>query len=225
MKAVYIVIPAYNEEAAIGEVIDNVLKEGFSSIIVVDDGSSDNTAAVATKSSALTLRHKINRGKGAATRTGIEAALSLGAEIVVTIDADGQHNPKEIKQLIQPILDNTCDVVLGSRQFANTQMPAYKILHNKMANIITTMYAKIHVQDSQSGFRAYSKHACMLLDTKSDSYEYESEIIRLIATHKLSYKEIPISTLYTDYSTGKLHKQDISNGIRTVYKMIWNILS
>ena len=225
MKAVYIVIPAYNEEKVIGQVIDTIAKEGFSSIIVVDDGSKDNTAAAAGNRGALVLRHQLNRGKGAATRTGIEAAISLGADIVVTIDGDGQHDPKEIKSLIEPIINNEYEVVLGSRTLETQTMPAYKVLHNKIANGITKLYSGISVQDSQSGFRAYSKHACMFLDTKSDSYEYESEIIRLIATHRLSYKEMPISTLYTRYSTSKLHKQDISNGIRTVYKMIWSALS
>ena len=225
MKAVYIVIPAYNEETAIGQVVEDVLKEGFSSIIVVDDGSRDNTAAVATKSGALALRHKINRGKGAATRTGIEAALFLGADIVVTLDADGQHNAKEILDLVQPIILNECDVALGTRQIITGTMPRYKVAHNKIANTITMLYSGIRVQDSQSGFRAYSRHACNYLDTTSDAYEYESEIIRLIAAHKLSYKEVSISTVYTDYSTSKLQKQDISNGIRTVYKMLWKALS
>ncbi len=225
MKGVYIVIPAFNEARVIGHVIDNVLKAGFSSVIVVDDGSHDNTTDIATNHGALVFRHKINRGKGGATRTGIEAALSLGADFVVTMDGDGQHDPSEINQLIQPLLSNKFEVILGSRHIATKTMPAHKVLHNKIANGITKLYSGINVHDSQSGFRAYSRRACILLDTKTDSYEYESEVIRLIAKHKLSYAEVPITTLYTDYSTSKTHKQDISNGIRTVYKMIWNALS
>ncbi len=225
MKAVYIVIPAYNEATVLGKVIDNIKKEGFSDIIVVDDGSYDATLAIAETHGALAVRHRLNRGKGAATKTGIEAALARGAKIIVTMDADDQHNPAEIKQLIEPIADGACDVTLGTRQFSKEHMPTYKILHNTVANLVTAMYAKIRVQDSQSGFRAYSREACLLLDTKTDSYEYESEIIRLIAIHRLSFREIPISVAYTPYSIGKLHKQNISNGIRTVYKMIWNALS
>ncbi len=225
MKAVYIVIPAYNEETLIGQVVKEVAKEGFTSIIAVDDGSSDETSRAAQAEGAIVLRHSLNRGKGAATRTGIEAAIKLGADIVVTVDGDGQHSPKEIAHLIKPIMEEKYDVVLGSRQISKGPMPSHKIVHNKIANTITLLYSGIRVQDSQSGFRAYSRHACSLLDTTSDSYEYESEVIRLIAAHKLSYTEVPISTLYTDYSTTKLHKQDISNGIRTVYKMLWNALS
>lgn len=225
MKAVYIVIPAYNEEKMVGQVVQEVAKEGFTSIIVVDDGSSDATSQAAQAEGAIVIRHRINRGKGAATRTGIEAAVRLGADVVVTMDADGQHNAKEIAHIIQPIMNDRCDVVLGSRQMSGGAMPGHKLIHNKIANTITMLYSGIRVQDSQSGFRAYSRHACSLLDTTSDSYEYESEIIRLIAAHKLSYTEVPISTLYTNYSTSKLHKQDISNGIRTVYKMVWKALS
>ncbi|OGY35118.1 MAG: hypothetical protein A3D99_02465, partial [Candidatus Andersenbacteria bacterium RIFCSPHIGHO2_12_FULL_45_11] len=210
MKAVYIVIPAYDEEKLIGQVVQDVAKEGFTSIIVVDDGSSDTTSQAAQSAGAIVIRHRINRGKGAATRTGIEAAVQLGADIVVTMDGDGQHSPKDIHAVIQPIMENKYEVVLGSRQISKGAMPSHKIVHNKIANTITLLYSGIRVQDSQSGFRAYSRHACTLLDTTSDSYEYESEIIRLIAAHKLSYVEAPISTLYTDYSTSKLHKQDIS---------------
>lgn len=225
MKAVYIVIPAYNEEQLIGKVVQQAAKEGYSSIIVVDDGSSDATGEVARAEGAIVIQHKLNRGKGAATRTGIDAAVRLGADIVVTIDGDGQHNPKEITQVLQPIFNGVCDVALGSREITTNTMPLHKVVHNKIANSITYLYSGIRVQDSQSGFRAYSRLACGLLDTISDSYEYESEIIQLVATHKLSYREVPISTVYTDYSTNKLHKQDITNGIRTVYKMVWKALS
>lgn len=225
MKAVYIVIPAYNEEKVIGQVVQNIAKEGFMSIIVVDDGSSDTTFESAQAEGAIVLRHPLNRGKGAATRTGIEAAVKLGAEIVVTVDGDGQHHAHEIASVIAPILNDECDVVLGSRTMVSGAMPGHKVLHNKIANTVTLLFSGIRVQDSQSGFRAYSRHACQFLDTTADSYEYESEVIRLIAAHKLSYKEVPISTVYTDYSTSKLQKQDISNGIRTVYKMLWKALS
>ncbi len=224
MKAVYIVIPAHNEERVIGHVVKNVAAEGFTSIIVVDDGSFDATSETAQTQGAIVIRHILNRGKGAATKTGIQAALKLGADIVVTIDGDGQHSPEEISSLIEPIAEDICDVVLGTRSLNKKSMPWHKVIHNAIANTITLLYAGIRVQDSQSGFRAYSRHACALLDTKTDSYEYESEVIRLIASHNLSYQEVPISVAYTDYSTSKLHKQNISNGIKTVYKMVWNRL-
>ncbi len=225
MKGVYIVIPAFQEEKKIGQVVQDILKCGYHNIIVVDDGSKDATEKVAREAGALVFRHLLNRGKGAATRTGIDAAIQLGASIVVTIDGDGQHYPSDIAALIEPILRQECDVVLGYRPFNRISMPWYKITHNFIANGVTTMYAGIRVKDSQSGLRAYSRKACQLLDTKSDSYEYESEVVHLIAFNHLNFKEVPISVAYTEYSKNKVQKQNITNGIKTVYKMIFNRLS
>ncbi|MDA1169337.1 MAG: glycosyltransferase family 2 protein [bacterium] len=225
MNGVYIVIPALNEEKKIGQVVQDVLQCGYKNVLVVDDRSNDTTGAVAKAAGAVVITHKLNRGKGAATRTGIVAASRLGADVVVTIDGDGQHFPTDITALVEPILQGECDAVLGYRPFVRTSMPWYKIGHNFIANGITTMYAGIRVKDSQSGLRAYSHKACQLLDTKSDSYEYESEIIYLIAFHKLIFKEVPISVVYTEYSKNKVHKQNITNGIKTVYKMVLNRLS
>ncbi|HLC49513.1 MAG TPA: glycosyltransferase family 2 protein [Candidatus Andersenbacteria bacterium] len=225
MNGVYVVIPAFNEEKKIGQVVQDVLQHGYSNIIVVDDGSEDATGTVAKTAGAIAITHRLNRGKGAATRTGIVAASQFGANVVVTIDGDGQHFPSDIPSLIEPIMRGECDVVLGYRPFVQSSMPWHKITHNVIANGVTAMYAGIRVKDSQSGLRAYSNRACQLLDTKSDSYEYESEIIHLIAVHKLSFQEVPISVAYTEYSKNKIHKQNISNGIKTVYKMIFNRLS
>jgi UDP-N-acetylglucosamine---dolichyl-phosphate N-acetylglucosaminyltransferase len=225
MKGVYIVIPAFQEEGKIGQVVQDVFRAGYQNIVVVDDGSMDATSDVAKEAGAHVVRHRLNRGKGAATRTGIEAAMYLGASTIVTIDGDGQHFPSDITALISPILEGECDVVLGYRPFSRSSMPWYKITHNFIANGVTALYAGIRVRDSQSGLRAYSYEACQLLDTKSDSYEYESEVIHLIAFHKLRFKEIPVSVAYTDYSKNKVYKQNITNGIKTVYKMIFNRLS
>ncbi len=225
MKGVYIVIPAFQEEKKIGQVVQDVLKSGYRNIVVVDDGSKDATGLVAREAGAYVVQHRLNRGKGAATRTGIEAAMRFGASIVVTIDGDGQHFPSDISALIEPIVRGECDVTLGYRPFSTSSMPWHKITHNFIANGVTALYAGIHVKDSQSGLRAYSYEACQLLDTKSDTYEYESEVIQLIAFHKLRFKEVPVSVAYTEYSKNKLQKQNITNGIKTVYKMIFNRLS
>jgi len=225
MKGVYIVIPAFQEEQKIGQVVQDIVECGYKNIVVVDDGSKDATGAIAQEQGALVVTHRINRGKGAATRTGIDVAKHLGASIVVTIDGDGQHFPSDIASLIKPILQGDCDVVLGYRPFIRSSMPWYKITHNFIANGVTAIYAGIHVKDSQSGLRAYSSYACSVLDTKSDSYEYESEIVHLIASHKLSFQEVPIAVAYTEYSKNKAHKQNMTNGLKTVYKMIFNRLS
>lgn len=222
---IFVVVPAYNEETVIASVIHEIRNAGYSNIVIVDDGSKDQTQNIARQAGAIALKHRINRGKGAATKTGIEAAKLLGADIIITMDGDGQHDPHDIKNLINPIQKNHCDVVLGSRLINPKGMPGYKILHNKIGNVLVWYLYGLYVTDSQSGFRAYSRHAAEVINTKTDRYEYDSEVIREIYKYQLKYQEIPIQVRYTDYSMGKIHKQSLLNGIKTLYKIIWNIVS
>lgn len=225
-RKTWVVIPAYNEEKVIQDVIREIQSAGYTNLIVVDDGSIDDTYGKARSlPDVITLKHRINRGKGAATKTGIEAAKILGANIVVTLDGDGQHDPSDIHHLIGPISEKHCDVVLGSRLLNPAGMPKYKIWHNKIANFITWYLYGLWVSDSQSGFRAYSRHAIEIINTKTDRYEYDSEVIREISAYKLKYREVPIEVRYTEYSMGKTEKQSLVNGIKTLFKMILNTLS
>lgn len=222
----WIIIAAYNEGKVIKEVLGEIQSAGYRNIIVVDDGSADDTAVRAKEVSGVKVfRHPLNRGKGAATKTGIEAAKILGAEIIVTMDGDGQHNPKDVENLIRPIQNGEVDVVLGTRLLHPKGMPWYKIIANYIGNTFTWYFYGLWVSDSQSGFRAYSRKAADLIDTKTDRYEYDSEVIREIHTHKLRFTEVPIEVRYTEYSMGKVHKQNIVNGIKTLYKIIWSIIS
>jgi len=221
----FIVLPAYHEAAVIQSVIVEIRAAGYGNIIVVDDGSRDDTFAKAKATGVTALCHRLNRGKGAATKTGIEAAKLLGADIIVTMDGDGQHNPEDIARLIEPIEKNHCDVVLGTRLKNPEGMPRYKIWQNKIGNLVTWYFYGLYVSDSQSGFRAYSRHAAELINTKTDRYEYDSEVIREIYLYKLKYVEIPIQVRYTEYSMGKIHKQSFENGLKTLYKIIWNLIS
>ena len=223
-KSIWILIPAYNEATVIASVIHEIRSAGYSNIIVIDDGSRDQTEEAARATGVMTLRHRLNRGKGAATKTGIEAAKHLGADIIVTMDGDGQHDPHDIRNLIDPIKHNHCDVVLGSRLINPKGMPGYKILHNKIGNILVWYIYGLYVTDSQSGFRAYSRHAAEVINTRTDRYEYDSEVIREIYKYKLRYREIPIQVRYTDYSMGKNHKQSLTNGIKTLYRMIFHLV-
>ena len=222
----WIVLPAYNEAKIIRDVVKEIQDAGYRKIIIVDDGSHDDTYEVARSiPDVIALRHKINRGKGAATKTGIEAAKHLGVEIVVTMDSDGQHNPTDIVELIKPIQEGACHVVLGTRLKNPKGMPWYKILANHIGNAFTWYIYGLWVSDSQSGFRAYSRHAVDLINTRTDRYEYDSEVIREIYLHKLRYAQIPIEVRYTEYSMGKIQKQSFANGLKTLYKIIWNMIS
>jgi len=222
----WIVLPAYNEEKVIRDTLEEIRSAGYSNIIVVDDGSRDQTyEKVRAVPGVVALRHRLNRGKGAATKTGIEAAKLLDATTIVTMDSDGQHNPADIARLIEPIQKNHCDVVLGTRLKDPRGMPWYKILANWVGNAITWYFYGLWVSDSQSGFRAYSRHASELINTKTDRYEYDSEVIREIYLYKLKYREVPIEVRYTEYSMGKIQKQGFVNGLKTFYKIVWNLIS
>lgn len=223
---VFIVIPAFNEESVIQNIIREIKNEGYKNIIIVDDGSEDNTYQKAKKIEGITaLRHRINRGKGAATKTGIEAAKLLGADVIVTMDGDGQHDPKDTRNIINPILEKKCEVVLGSRLKNPEGMPFYKRLQNRIANLITWYLFGLWVTDSQSGFRAYSRKAAELINTRADRYEYDSEVIREIYIYRLRFKEISIRASYTEYSKSKPEKQNLFNGLRTLYKMFWKLIN
>lgn len=222
---IFIVIPVYNEARIIKNLIWHIARLGYTNIIAVDDGSTDTSAAAIKQTLAIYIRHRLNRGKGAAIKTGLEAAKKLGADIAVTIDSDGQHNPHDIGHLLQPILTGQAEVALGIRTINRSQMPWLKKITNQFADAVTYLTSGIHVTDSQSGFRAYSRQALAVINTRSDRYEYESEVIREIAHYGLRYQEVPITTIYTAYASSKPQKQNLANGLITLYKLIWNIFS
>lgn len=222
---IVIVIPCYNEGPVIQSVIHEVLSHGSFIIIVVDDGSTDGTSDFLLQEDVVVLRHKINRGKGAAVKTGIMAANLLEADVVVTMDGDGQHDPEDIQSLIEPIVKGESDVVLGSRLLNREKMPFVRKLANIAGNVTTWLFYGILVSDSQSGFRAYSRYAALIIDTKADKYEYDSKVIREIKLNRLNFSEVPIKTHYTDYSMKKKHKQGFVNGIVTLYRIIWKMIA
>lgn len=220
-----IVIPAYNEARIIGHVVQSVRNAGYPDVIVVDDGSNDNTMSESEVAGAHVLSHCLNRGKGVAAKTGIEAALGMGCDIVVVMDGDGQHDAANIAEVIAPISRNECEVVFGVRPFDTADMPKSRIVFNHLGNLVTSVYAGAWISDSQSGFRAFSRRAADMIDTVASQYEYETEVIREIVRHKLSFVEVPITVRYTEYSMRKEHGQGITSGARTMYRMIWNRLS
>jgi glycosyltransferase involved in cell wall biosynthesis len=221
----FIVVPVYNESPVIKDTISSIKSAGFSNIIVVDDGSNDDTLNIIEQTGVLCFHHKINRGKGAAVKTGIEAAKLQGANIIVTMDGDGQHNASDIKKLIKPIKKDQCDVVLGTRTINTNVMPLHKVIANKTGNTITWLLNGLWVTDSQSGFRAFSRQATKTINTHSSHYEYETDVIREIKKHNLRFSEVPINVNYTEYSSKKPHRQNLTNGLKTLYKLIWDKIS
>lgn len=211
------IIPAFNEENTLGEVILK-LKKYVDQIIVIDDGSKDKTYQVAVQSGAKVYRHLINRGLGGALGTGIKAALLNEADIIVTLDADGQHEPDEIPELIKPIINGEVDVVIGSRFLVHQPMPLFRRIGNPFFNFVTFFLFGVKSSDSQSGMRAFNKKVAQNLEIHTSGMEVSSEILKEIRAHQFKLKEVPIKSIYTDYSLSK--GQGFLPGLKTLLKLL-----
>jgi glycosyltransferase involved in cell wall biosynthesis len=219
-----IVVPAYNEAKVIGNVLDELLKQfSAGNIIVVDDGSTDETAKLAEQRGVIVLKHFLNRGLGASLKTGFERALEDNADIIVTFDADGQHQVEDISRLIQPILDQKAEIVIGSRFLTAQSMPVLRNFYNRLGNFITFIFFGIWTTDSQSGLRAFSRSALQKMETVCDRMEISSEIIHQIKKQNLRLVEIPIEAIYTNYSLSK--GQNFINGFKTFLRLLIHKLS
>jgi len=208
-----VIIPVYNEENNIVDVIKKV-REYTPNIIVVDDGSEDNTAKKAKEAGAVVLKHIINMGKGTAARTGCDYAHQLKIEQIVLIDGDGQHEPKEITHFMEQL--KTADIVFGSRKF-NKNMPFILRLGNQSINMITRILYNINIKDTQGGYRAFNMRIYKKIRWQASDYSMESEMIANAGKNKLKYSQIPIQTIYCDKYKGT----NALDGIRIVLKMLW----
>jgi len=195
----FVVIPAFNEEERIGRVIRGV-KKFTKNIIVVDDSSTDKTGEVAKKEKAVVLRHRINLGKGAAMKTGVETAFSLGAQGVILMDADGQHDPKHIPDFLAK-LDEDYDIVFGSRNLS-FGVPLVRFLGNKFGSVLISLIFGIYRSDMLCGFMAFTKKTYPKIKWDSSRYGVETEIVARTGKNKLKYTEVPIETIYKDKYKG-----------------------
>ncbi len=215
MKTIAI-IPAYNEEKTIAEVLDKT-RNFVDEIIVIDDGSSDETAQIAKSKNVKVISHVINRGLGAAIGTGFAAALKLNADAAITLDADGQHEASEIPKFTKELAQGA-DVVIGSRMLSPGGMPWYRRIANRLGNMVTFFLFGAKVTDSQSGFRGFNKNALSKIKIKTNRMEVSSELIALSKSNKLKLVEVPIKAIYTDYSLSK--GQGFFVGLKTLLKLI-----
>ncbi len=192
-----VTIPAYNEEKSIAEVIREIPREinGINEVkvLVIDDGSIDNTAKIAKEAGGdYIVSHRTNLGLAKAFKTGLETALKLGADVIVNIDADGQYNVKEIPKLIKPILDGKADIVIGDRQINKIDhMQKAKKIGNRIATWITCILTGLQIRDAQSGFRAFSREAALRLNLLGD-YTYVQEMIIQAVNKKLMIEWVPV---------------------------------
>jgi glycosyltransferase involved in cell wall biosynthesis len=202
-RQVFVVIPAFNESARVAEVVRGV-RTLYPHVVVVDDGSRDETADRAWSAGATVLVHVVNRGQGAAIQTGMEYALRRGAEYLVTFDSDGQHRVEDIAGLIEPIRQGRWDISLGSRFLGGVEnMPATRKLLLRAGVLFTRTVSQVRITDTHNGLRAFSRRAAERIEITLDRMAHASEIIDEIRECKLPYGEVPVHIRYTEYSRAK----------------------
>jgi len=201
---VFVVIPAYNEEKRIGKVLSDVKKEGFD-FIVIDDGSKDKTALVAKKYTPNVVKHPVNLGKGAALKTGCEAALRMGAEAIIIMDSDGQHKASDLIKFTTAL--SSYDVVFGFRE--NAKIPFVRLLGNRLITTVVSLLFGINVRDILCGFKAFTKRAYQRINWSSIGYSVETEIVAMAGKYKLANCEVSVATVYYDKFKGLTVEQGL----------------
>ena len=210
---VWAVIPAYNEEKHISGIIRKV-KNYVGNVVVVDDGSKDNTKEAAEKSNAIVLRHIVNLGKGAALKTGCDYAARKNAKFIVVLDADAQHMPEDVPRFIEKL--KKYDIVFSFRK-SSRKMPLVLRFGNWFISCFVSIMYGISLKDTQCGFRAFSRGAYRKIRWNAADYSMESEMISRAGKQKLKYTQIPISTIYSDKYKGTT----VIDGIKIVLNMVW----
>jgi glycosyltransferase involved in cell wall biosynthesis len=216
-----VVLPAYNEEISIGTIV--LLTRLYADkVIVVDDGSIDRTADVARKAGAEVIVHEANTGKGGALKTGFAAAASLGADIIVTMDSDGQHNPAEIPKLVAPIIKGEAEMVNGSRYLSglDKNTPAYRRFGQTVLDRFTTINSGLKITDSQSGFRAFAASIIDIFRFNAQGMAIESEMLADAGKAGIHIKEVDIGVRYdVECST----KKPIQHGLEVLVTLLKDI--
>lgn len=198
-KHTWVIIPAYNEAMYLSQVLTK-LNKYWPNVVVVDDGSSDNTAEIARKFTPHVLKHGVNLGKGAAMRTGADYALEhLQAKAIIFFDADDQHDPAYIQPMADTLEHNP--VVFGVRSFDN-QMPLFRIIMNRAASVLILLFFGRYIPDIPSGFKGLTSKTYQQLNLQSSHYEIEMEIAARVAQHHIPFVEIAIPTIYHDLDRG-----------------------
>jgi len=198
-KHTWVIIPAYNEATYLSQVLTK-LNKYWPNVVVVDDGSGDQTTTIAKKFTPHVLKHRVNLGKGAAMRTGADYALEhLHAKAIIFFDADDQHDPAMIKPMADALQQHP--VVFGVRSFDN-QMPLFRIIMNRVASVLILLFFGRYIPDIPSGFKGLTGKAYRQLNLQSSHYEIEMEIAARVAQFKIPFVEIAIPTIYHDYDRG-----------------------
>lgn len=225
LTTLLVTIPAYNEEDNIGKIIRGIVQLSLprvkKEVIVIDDGSKDGTAAVAKREGVFVVSHKKNRGYGGALQTCFQVARTKKADLLVVIDGDGQHDPKEIPKLIAPILRKRADLVIGSRFLnPNDTTPLIRKLGIKAVNFFYNFGAKTKISDSQSGFRAYCKRAVDVLSLEEKGMAISTEILVKTRRKNFTMEEVPISCRYFRKTHSRVNLRLIKRGFVVIFSTL-----
>jgi len=214
-----VVIPAFNAATHLGGVVEGVARHlPLDRICVVDDGSGDNTAAVAREAGAVVIEHGVNRGKGAALDTGIRRAAGAGCAFAITLDADGQHNPDDIPAFLARQAETGADLVVGNRLADPGNMPALRLVTNHVTSLIVSMLARTRVQDSQNGYRMIRTALYCDLGVRSVRYEAESELLIRAGRSGARIVSVPVETIYGEEVSSIHPVRDTGRFLRLVWR-------
>jgi glycosyltransferase involved in cell wall biosynthesis len=217
-KGLMAVIPAYNEQIALGSVVLQA-RQYVDKVIVVDDGSTDKTSAIAKMAGAEVITLPANTGKAYALLLGLKRARELGCTAAVMLDADGQHHASDIPRIAALAMNGDADLVIGSRFLEkNGKIPMYRQFGQKTLDVFTNFGTTQRVSDSQSGYRALSRKALGYLDFRSDGYNVESDMINHFAANGLVFREVPINVLYE--VPNKHKKNPVTHGMGVMSRLV-----
>jgi glycosyltransferase involved in cell wall biosynthesis len=219
-SSIYVIVPAFNEARVIAETIAPLIQSGYT-VVVVDDGSADQTWMVLEQLPLVRIRHSVNLGQGAALQTGMEYARRSGAEIIVHFDADGQHDPDQISAIIKPIQSRDADVVFGSRFLLPSDLaavPHIKRIVLRAGRIVSGLITGVWLSDAHNGFRALSNKAVRAVRLRENGFAHATEILDEVRRAGLRYVEVPTSIRYTEYSRAK--GQPLSNAVDIAFDLV-----
>jgi glycosyltransferase involved in cell wall biosynthesis len=219
-KKIMIIIPVFNDTQTIRQVVEELLLQTPFQIIIVDDGSAIPVHTFLQGLSVVCLRHRVNLGQGAALQTGFAHALRKQPDIIITFDADGQHAVNDLSVLIQPIIKQEAEVVLGSRfiEKDNTHIPFFRSITLKVGRFVNYLFCSILLSDAHNGLRAFSRAAIKKIVITENRMAHASEILFEISRHNLRYTEVPVTVQYTRYSRQK--GQSSIDSIKVLFDLI-----
>jgi glycosyltransferase involved in cell wall biosynthesis len=222
LKTFLVLIPAYNASLTISELIEKTSEfVNKNNIVVVDDGSQDQTFTIAQRTGAVVLKHERNKGKGEALKTGFKYALEKNFEAILTIDADLQHDPSSIVDFLKKTSENFNGIIIGTRDIHLKKMPLARWLSNSLTSVILSILSGQTIRDSQSGYRLISTQVLKKVKLKAKKYDLESEILVKAGRKGFKIEKIPIETIYHEGKSFINPFVDTARFIKLMWRSLW----